>query len=403
MNGPTPIAALDAAPSAEDAGLGESDWLTLTQPDLGETDEALVQHALARRRLASGPLVAAFEQRFAASVGRAHGVAVASGTLGTWLALRALGIGPGHEVIATPYSWLQVQHAVTLAGARLVLADIDYWSGCLDAARAAPLVTPATRALLAGNVNGHPAAWQALRVLAQTHGLALIEDSTEALGSLYQGRPVGSFGDVAVFDFSTPVALQLGTGGMLVTDDAALASELRYLRERSLADRASVSVGARVPLQAGLGELAAALGLAQLARLPELLERRAAVVGWYLEAMQSFEGIKPPYQAPGVDAVHWMLFTVHLGKRFTASACRQITDDLGQELIEALPYCQPLHQQHAYQQLGWARGQFPLTERIADRAVVLPLHAGLTPAQVRFVVGTLKEASVNVGAGAAIY
>jgi perosamine synthetase len=306
-------------------------------------------------------------------------------------------------VIASAYGWHQVAHAVTLTGAKVVFADIDYWSGCLDPVRAAKQVTPATRAVIAGNVNGHPAAWQGFRELASERGLALIEDSTEAIGSLYRGRPVGSFGDVAVFDFSQPSALCTGEGGMLVTDDDRLAAELRYLRARSPADRRSVSVGARVPLQAGIGEVTAALGLAQLSRLAEMLERRKAVEASYLEQMMSFEGIKPPYVAPGVDAVHWMLYLVHLGKRFTASACAQVVEDLATECIEAVMYCRPLHQQHHYMQQGWKRGALPLAERIADRALALPLHGQLAPEHVEFIVKTLKDSSVNVGAGAAIY
>lgn len=378
-------------------------WLQLAEPDRGELEQALVAAALRRPGWSAGPMVQRFEQAFADSVGRAHAVAVASGTVGTWLALRAWGIGPGDEVVASTCGWHQVPHAVTLAGARTVFADIDYWSGCLDAARAAAQVTPATRALIVGNTNGHPAAWDALRRLADAHGLALVEDSTEAIGSRYQGRPVGSFGDVAVFDFSQAAPLNTGEGGMLVTDDARLAAELRYLRSRSLADRRSVSVGARVPLQASMSELAAALGIAQLSRLDEILERRKAVEQRYLEQMRSFEGIKPPYVAPGVDEVHWMLYLVHLGKRFTASAVAEVVEDLATECIEAVPYCQPLHQQHHYRQLGWQRGQLPLAERIADRALCLPLHAGLTPGHVEFIVKTLKDSSVNVGAGAAIY
>ncbi len=123
----------------------------------------------------------------------------------------------------------------------------------------------------------------------------------------------------------------------------------------------------------------------------------------YLEQMLSFEGIKPPYIGPGVDEVHWMLYVVHLGKRFTASACAQIVEDLATECIETAMFCQPLHQQHHYRQLGWARGALPLAERIADRALALPLHAGLAPEHVEFVVKTLKDSSINVGAGAAIY
>ena len=379
------------------------DWLRLSEPDLGELEAGLVQTALGSSRLSAGPLVERFEAAFAQGLGRGHAVAVASGTLGTWLALRALGIGPGDEVIAPAHGWHQVAHAVTLAGARVVFSDINYWSGCLDPARAEAQVTPRTRAVLAGNVNGHPAAWQELRALATRHGLHLLEDSTEAIGSRYRGRPAGSFGDVAVFDFSQPSALCCGEGGMVVTDDAALASELRYLRARSIGDRRSVSVGARVPVQASISELTAALGLAQLSRIEEILERRKTVEQLYLEQMRSFEGIKPPYLAPDVDEVHWMVYLVHLGKRFTASACAEVTLDLATEFIESVMYCQPLHQQHHYRQQGWRRGQLPLTERIADRALALPLHGALAPDHVRFIVETLKDSSVNVGAGAAIY
>lgn len=395
------VAELDAAGEDElDPG---DDWLTLAAPDTGEVEAALVQAALQQTRLSAGPMVELFEQRVAGWLGRRHAVAVASGTIGTWLLLRGLGIGPGDEVIASPYGWHQVAHAVSLAGARVVFADINYWTGCLDATRAAAQITPATKAILAGNVNGHPAAWDALRELADSRGLKLIEDSTEAIGSRYQGRLVGSFGDAAVFDFSQPSALCCGEGGMVVTDDDALATELRYLRSRSTRDRRSVSVGSRVPLQASLSELGAALGLGQLARIDEILARRKQVELIYRDEMQSFEGIKPPYIGQGVDEVHWMVYTVHLGKRFTASACEQIVDDLSEELIEAVVYCQPLHQQFAYRQQGWQRGQFPLVERIADRAVALPFHAQLDAGQVRFIVKTMKDSSVNVGAGAAIY
>ena len=380
-----------------------AELLLLSEPDVGELEGALVQAALQGPRLSAGPLVQRFESDFARWLGRGHAVSVASGTLGTWLALRALGIGPGDEVIASAHGWHQVAHAVTLTGARLVFADIDYWSGCLDPARAALQVTPRTRALLAGNVNGHPAAWRGLRALADHHGLKLLEDSTEALGSRYGGRTVGCFGDVAVFDFSQPGALCCGDGGMLVTDDAALAAELRYLRSREVGDRRSVSIGARVPVQAGISELTAALGVAQLARIDDILDRRQAVQALYVEQMASFEGIKPPYVAPDVEQVHWMIYVVHLGKRFTASACAQIVDDLATECIEAALYCQPLHQQFHYRQLGSQRGQLPLTERIADRALALPLHAGLTADHVRFIVQTLKDSSLNVGAGAEIY
>ncbi|MCE4556783.1 DegT/DnrJ/EryC1/StrS family aminotransferase [Roseateles cellulosilyticus] len=379
------------------------DWLLLSDPDISAVEQQLVQAALEEPQLSCGRMVQHFEQRFAAHHGRKHGVAVASGTLGTWLLLRAMGIGPGDEVIASPYGWHQVAHAITLTGARVVFADINYWSGCLDPVRAATQIGPATKALLVGNVNGHPAAWGEFEALAAERGLPLIEDSTEAIGSRYRGRLVGSFGRASVFDFSQPSALCCGEGGMVLTDDDDLAAELRYLRARSLKDRRSVSVGSRVPMQAAMSELTAALGAGQIARLGEILARRRQVADYYLEQMQTFEGIKPPYVAPDVDEVHWMVYTVHLGKRFTASACDEIIEDMADESIEAVMYCQPLHQQFHYRQQGWQRGQFPLVERIADRAVALPFHGHLQPDHVRFIVKTMKDSSLNVGAGAAIY
>ncbi|WP_230973124.1 DegT/DnrJ/EryC1/StrS family aminotransferase [Burkholderia vietnamiensis] len=183
--------------------------------------------------------------------------------------------------------------------------------------------------------------------------------------------------------------------------------ELRYLRERRVADRGSVSVGARVPLQAGISELTAALGLAQLASLDERLAQRKQVERWYHEQMRSFEGIKPPYTADDVDEVNWMLYVVHLGKRFTQSARAQMIDDLKSCGIETAAYSHPLHEQFHYMQagdsIGRKRGVLPDTERIGDRALALPLHTLLDADQVKFIVTTLKDTATNVGAGAAIY
>ena len=193
----------------------EVDVISLFEPACGAREIALVNAVLQSPQWGDGPMVESFERAFAGWVGRKHAVAVGSGTLGTWIALRALGIGPGDEVVCTSHTWHQVAQAITLAGATPVFADINYWTGSLSPEKAALKVTPKTRAILAGNTNGHPAAWTPLRKLAAEHGLTLIEDSTESFGSRYHGQTVGSFGDVSVFDFSAPSALCTGEGGML--------------------------------------------------------------------------------------------------------------------------------------------------------------------------------------------
>jgi hypothetical protein len=380
-------------------------WIAFSDPDLTQAELDAATAALCSPRLSQGPRVEEFEAAFAAYAGRKHAVAVSNGTLGLMLALKAHGIGAGDEVIAASYSWRETAHAISLIGALPVFADIDYWSGVIVPEKVAARITPKTRAILANNANGHPAPWTPLRELAKQHGLILLEDSTEAIGSIYQHKAVGSFGDCAVFDFSQPAALCCGEGGMVVTDDVEIARALRNHRNHKLADRGSLVISAYAPYQACMSDVAAALGLAQLKRIDEILERRKYIEQVYFEHIKSFEGIKDPYVAPEVNAAHWLVYLVHLGTRFSKSSCDAIVEDLRRERIEAHVYCQPLHTQRHYIDLDPAnrRGKVLVTEKLADRAVALPFHCHLSEAQIAFIVSTMKDASVNVGAGAAIY
>ncbi len=378
-------------------------WLPLSDPDITREELDAVAGVLQSPSLSAGPKVAEFEAAFAAYVGRAYAVAVSSGTLGLLFALRAYGIGAGDDVILSPYSWRETGHAVLLSGARPVFADIDYWSGTLSAEKAATRITARTRAIVAGNTNGHPAPWAPLRALAREHGLKLIEDSTEAIGSVYQGRMVGGFGDCAVFDFSQPGAITCGEGAMVVTDDEDVAVTLRRLRGRRPHERSSVVIGATEPYQAWMSDLSAALGLAQLNRIDVILARRKRTEHWYFQYVKSFEGIKDPYMAPEVDEVYWLLYLVHLGTRFTRSSRDAIIEDLRTERIDAAAYCLPMHLQRRYFDLGYRRGDFFVTEKVADRVVALPFHPHLTEEHIAFIVGTMKDSSVNIGAGTPIY
>lgn len=377
--------------------------IPLSDPDISLFELDCVAATLKSPRLSQGPVVENFEAAFAAHIGRRHAVAVQSGTMGLILGLKASGIGPGDEVIASPYAWHQVAHGISHCGASPVFADIDYWSGTLDPGRAEAKVTDSTKAILAGNTNGHPASWDALRDLARRRDLLLIEDSTEAIASRYKGKTVGNFGDFSVFDFSQPGPLVCGEGGMVVTDDSDLASRIRQFRNRRLNERFSVVAGGRLPWQGGMSDLAATLGLAQLERIEEILERRKVVEDYYYDHVRSFEGIKDPYIAPEVDDVHWFLYLVHLGTRFTKSSRDAIVNDLHTEEIEATAYCQPMHLQPHYQGLGYRKGNYFVTEKVADRVLVLPFHCHLSEDQVGFIVKTAKDASLNIGAGSAIY
>jgi hypothetical protein len=259
----------------------------------------------------------------------------------------------------------------------------------------------AARTMVWARMNEHDVAL-ALRCHADLVHMAMPAPSPGSKFNRQGGSKFGRRGHVSILGLAAPGAVDAGGGALLLTDDDTLASELRYGRERRLEDRHSVSIGARVPLAAHIAEPVAALALAQWQRLAATLDARKRVEAWYHDEMRSFEGIKPPYLGDGVDEVHWMLYVVHLGTRFGGSARKQMVDDLAACGIEAAPYAVPLHRQFAYAQLETAQ-KLPLAERIGERMLALPLHAGMGRDEVRFVVTKLKDAATNVGAGAAIY
>jgi perosamine synthetase len=381
----------------------DATFIPLSDPDITIAELDAVDAVLRSPRLSHGSVVEAFEAAFAEMLGRHYAVAVPSGTIGLLVTLTAYGIGPGHEVIAPPYSFRETAHAISLAGAKPVFADIDYWAGTIAPEKVEARITANTRAIVAANTNGHPAPWAELRELADKHGLILIEDSTEAIGSKYKDAPVGTFGDASIFDFSQPSPLTCGEGGMVVTDNIDIAMTMRRHRSHRQNERSSVVVTASAPYQADMSDITAALGLAQLNRLEEILERRKLTEHLYYKFIQSFEGIKDPYLAPDVTEIHWFLYVVHLGTRFSKSSRDAIVEDLHVEQIEAAAYCNPLHLQRHYFDAGYRKGDFFVTEKVADRAVALPFHAHLSVDQIEFIVSTMKDASINIGAGSAIY
>jgi len=379
-----------------------SSWIPLSDPDMSQAELDAVAEVLQSPNLSQGEAVEAFEEAFATYLGRKYAIAVSSATIGLMLVLDAYGIGPGDEVICSPHSFREITHAIGLRGAFPIFADIDYWSGCLVPAKADAKISEKTKAIVVGNVNGHPAPWSEFREIADRNNLILIEDSSEAIGSSYKNQLVGSFGDCSIFDFSQPGPLVCGEGGMIVTDDQDIALAIRRFRSHKLEEKASVVVGMSAAYKGGMSNISAALGLVQLQRLELILERRKRTEYWYFDYVKSFEGIKDPYIGPDVTSVHWFLYIVHLGTRFTRSSRDAIIDDMKKEDIEAAAYSVPLHLQPYYFELGYRKKDFLVTEKVADRAVLLPFHAHLTENQIAFVVGTMKDASINIGAGAEI-
>jgi len=367
--------------------------IPLAKPDINDADRAAVQSVLddANGRLALGPHLAEFEAALADASDRAYAAAVNSGTSALHLIIRSLGIGPGDEVITTPYSFIASTNCILMEGATPVFVDIDPVTLCIDPDRAAAAVTPRTKAILGVDVFGHPADWPALAAVADAHGVALIEDSAEALGSRLDGRACGSFGRAGIFGFYPNKQITTGEGGAVVTDDAALAALCRSMADQGRGDGGWLN-HIRLGYNYRLDEMSAALGVSQLRRLDALVGARSRVAGRYLDALSGWSDVVCPSIAPDVD-MSWFVFVIQLSDAYSRDDRDRVLRALRADGIGCRDYFQPIHLQPFIQEaLGTRRGDFPITESAGDRSIALPFFPQLTAGEVGIVVESLLSA-----------
>ena len=365
--------------------------IPLARPEITEDDVAAVVGVLRSDRLALGPKLAAFEEAIAAYVGVRHAVAVNSGTSALHVLVRSLGLGDGDEVITTPFSFIASTNCILFERARPVFVDIDPVTLCIDPGKIEAAITPRTKAILAVDVFGHPADWRILERIAESHGLLLIEDSAEALGSELDGHRCGAFGRAGVFGFYPNKQITTGEGGVLVTDDEELADVCRSLADQGRGDGGWLS-HVRMGYNYRLDEMSAALGLSQLARLEEIVADRARVAGWYLDALAGVEGLELPSVQPGVR-MSWFVFVVQLAGEFARADRDRVLRHLLAQGIECRNYFQPIHlQPYIRELLGTKEGDFPVTESVGDRSISLPFYNQLTCESVDRVAVALRRA-----------
>lgn len=345
-----------------------------------EEIDAAVRRVLERGWFILGPEVEAFEAEFAAYCGARYAVGVGSGTEALHLALWACGVGPGDEVVTVAHTAVPTINAISLTGARPVFVDVDPVTYTMDPAAAAAAITPRTRALLPVHLYGHPADMAPLQALAQRHGLWLIEDAAQAHGAEYRGTRVGRLGHLAAFSFYPTKNLgAYGDGGMVVTDDAALAERLRLLRNYGQTDRYHHQVEG---LNSRLDELQAAVLRVKLRHLEAWTAARRERAARYAAGLP---GVRTPTEAPGARHVYH-LYPVHVPQR------AQVQERLAAAGIGTLVhYPIPAHLQPAYAHLGVPRGALPVTERLADEELSLPMYAELPLEQVDYVAATLAR------------
>jgi perosamine synthetase len=350
--------------------------IPLSRPYLGEREEELVLDVLRSGRLSLGPTIERFEELIAERTGAPHAVALSSGTAGLHLLARIAGVGPGDEVITSTFSFVASANCFVLEGAAPVFADVDPRTLNLDPSAVEAAVTERTRAIVAVDIFGYPCELDELRAIADRHGLALIDDSCEALGAEYKGRPIGSHGTSAVFAFYPNKQVAAGEGGVVTTHSEDEARLLRSLRNQGRSYE-----GGRWFHHPYLGlnyrwtDLQAAVGLAQLEKLDEILELRSAAAERYAELLADVEGVTLP--APD-DADHvrsWFVYVVLLDEGIDRTRVAAQLADEGIECGEYLPciHLQP-YMREAY---GFGEGLCPVAEDASRRTLALPFFPAL--------------------------
>lgn len=385
--------------------------IPLSAPDITQAEIDAVTAVLRTNRLSLGPELEAFESAMAASHGVSAAVAVSSGTAGLHLALLALGIGEGCEVIVPSFAFVAVANAVFYVGATPVFVDIDPVMLNLDPSLVERAISPRTRAILVVHTFGVPAEMERIRQIAESHGLAVIEDACEALGAEFDSQKVGAFGDLAVFGFYPNKQITTGEGGCILARDSELADRLRSLRNhgRPPSQKAAGTGQTGIPdsnwfehVEIGynyrLSELACALGVVQLGRIDEILASRRAAAERYQELLCGIPGLELPPTSLPHRSISWFVYVVRpngaaeIGEERSAFRDR-IQTELASNGIATARYFAPIHLQPAWSDRPSARGlHLPHTEAIASRALALPFFNRITSNQQEQVAAQLAAA-----------
>jgi perosamine synthetase len=363
--------------------------IPLARPVLGEEEERAVLEVLRSGQLSLGPRVLEFEQAFAARVGAALASAVSSGTAGLHLALRAVGVGEGDEVVTSPFSFVASANAALYERARPVFADIDPVTLNLDPDAAAAAVTERTRALLPVHIFGYPADMPAFERLAERRGLAIVEDACEALGAVHaDGTPVGGRGHPAAFGFYANKQLTTGEGGMVTLGEVALKERIDSERNQGRAPDMGWLDHDRLGFNYRLSDIACALGIAQLRRLEQMLADRARVADAYREALSGIDGLQLPCADLEGNRRGWFVFVVQLPRGVDRDETVRALAAAG---VQSKPYLPAIHLMSFYREhFGHREGEFPACEDVAARSLALPFFPEMSEGQVARVAQELR-------------
>ncbi|MHB8658165.1 MAG: DegT/DnrJ/EryC1/StrS family aminotransferase [Solirubrobacteraceae bacterium] len=360
--------------------------IPLARPVIGAREEELVLEVLRSRRLSLGPTLEQFERGFAERVSAPYASAVSSGTAGLHLALRAIGVRAGTEVVTTPFSFVASANVVLFEGARPVFADIDPVTLNLSVEAAGTAVGSRTSAVLPVHLFGYPADMAGFERL----GLPIVEDACEALGAHYaDGGAVGGRGHPAVFGFYANKQMTTGEGGMVTMRDAAQKEHIDSERNQGRAPNMDWLDHDRLGFNYRLSDLACALGVAQLERLDEMLDDRVRVAALYRQALATIEEVTPPCEDLAGARRGWFVFVIQLPHRVERD---EVVRALAQRGVPSKPYFPALHLMSFYRErFGYRGGEFPICEDVAARSIALPFFPEMSEGQVDRVASALRS------------
>jgi len=363
--------------------------IPIAKPIIGDEEIEAVIRVLKSGILAHGSEVEGFEKEFSEYIGVKHAIAVVNGTVALDLALKAIGIRPGDEVITTPFTFIATANAVLYQGAKPVFADIDLKTYNIDPEQVKEKISSRTKAIIAVHLFGHPADMKALSEIAEDHKLLLVEDCAQAHGARFMGRRVGGFGHVAIFSFYATKNMTTGEGGMVVTNDDEVANRVRLLRDHGQSGKYyHVELGYNYRMT----NILAAIGRVQLKRLDKLNEARRRNAEVLTSAVSRLKGLIPPFTDPRVEHVyHQYVIRVTGDYQLTRD---QLAGELGKRGIStAVHYPLPIHHQPLYRRLGYRQDECPNSIEASKTVLSLPVHPSLTREDLDYMIKALEEIS----------
>jgi len=362
--------------------------IPMSAPDLDERDIQAVLEVLRSGRLALGPKAKEFEELMAEYIGVKYAIAVSSGTAGLHILVRALGIGPGDEVLVPSFTFAATVNAILYEKGIPIFVEVEPETYNLDPDDLERKITKKTKAIMAVDIFGHPAEWDRILEIADKYNLKVIDDSCEALGAEYKGKKIGQFGDAGCFAFYPNKQMTTGEGGIIVTNNPEIAKLARSLRNQGRGEMSAWLEHEILGYNYRMDEMSAALGVSQLKRIEIFLEKRDKVARMYTERLKKFSWVRPPIVKPYVR-MSWFVYVITLQDGLNRD---EVINELEKEGIPARGYFSPIHlQPYIKEMFGTKEGMLPITENISKRTLALPFHNNLKEEEVDEVVSVLQR------------